>query len=74
MWSWILKKVLANLIDPRNSEFWTGPVNIIVMLILKAISWMVPETEIAATAKSLEMWLMAMLPYALGRLVSKAAK
>lgn len=74
MWSWILKKIVANLLDPKNSEFWAGPVNIIVMLILKMISWMMPETEIAKTAASLEGWLMTMLPYAVGRLVSKAAK
>ena len=72
--NWIMKRLVKNLLDPKNSEFWTGPVNIILQLILKLTSSLMPESQIAAFENDLRNWLMMMLPYAAGRLISKGVK
>jgi len=74
MKNWIFKKILGNLMSPKNSEFWTGPANILAQGCLKLVGWMVPETRLAEMSEGIREWLLLMLPYAAGRVISKAVK
>ena len=72
--NWIIKKIVGSLFDSKNSEFWAGPVNILVQGCLRLVGWMIPETKVAEFGESMSNWLALMLPYAAGRVLSKLAK
>lgn len=69
-----LTHAVAELLLRKNtSEFWMGPVNIIVQFILRKIGPMFGG-DTAALAQQLADLLLTLLPVAAGRVISKVAK
>ena len=65
-----LLHAIINLFIPRNSEFWTGPMNVVVMFLMR----FVPADLAPQILGPLKAFLLALLTYATGRFISKAAK
>ena len=65
---------VSEALSPKTSEFWTGPVNLVMGLLSRALSAIFPETVVAEAMDGFTDGAQALYVYAIPRMLSKFVK
>jgi len=70
----MLGRIITSLFSRFNSEFWLGPVNALVQIILRGAHWLAPDYNLTQLGVELSNYLIVAFPIAASRVLSKAIK